>query len=381
MDHPAVQQVVTFAMPHDKLGEEVAAAVVLREGESRHRARAARLRLGAPRRLQGAAEDPLPPGDPEGRDGQAAAHRARGEARARGWRRRRRPASLAGPSEELDDGPLGTLRSRRTDRLRNRSRADRSTSTRATSSADPRPTARASRWRRDASSALRAVEAHRPREQLPRGGGEAGAPRPRRAALVPEGRRPAYLAPGGPSGCRRRTWARSIYEGELGIVIGSEARDVAEAEADRHVFGYTCVNDVTALDLLGRDPAFPQWSGPRASTPSEPSGRSSRRASTPLALTVRTLLKGKVRQEYPCSDMIFGPRALVSRLSRDMTLLPGDVIACGTSLGIGVLRPRQHGGGRHRGHRLARQPGRRAAERPDEDLRCTAPAPSAASSR
>ena len=44
MDHPAVQQAVTFAMPHDKLGEEVAAAVVLREGMDAERARAARLR-------------------------------------------------------------------------------------------------------------------------------------------------------------------------------------------------------------------------------------------------------------------------------------------------------------------------------------------------
>ena len=53
---------------------------------------------------------------------------------------------------------------------------------------------------------------------------------------------------------------------------------------------------------------------------------------------MRTLLKGKVRQEYPCSDMVFPPRALVSRISREMTLLPGDLIACGTSVGIGVLR-------------------------------------------
>jgi 2-keto-4-pentenoate hydratase/2-oxohepta-3-ene-1,7-dioic acid hydratase in catechol pathway len=59
----------------------------------------------------------------------------------------------------------------------------------------------------------------------------------------------------------------------------------------------------------------------------------------PEKLTVRTLLKGQVRQEYAMTDIIFSPRALVSLLSREMTLLSGDVIACGTSVGIGVLRP------------------------------------------
>ena len=84
MDHPAVAQVVTFAMPHQKLGEEVAAAIVLREGLSGERARDPRFRGGAARRLQGAAQARVPGGDPEGRDRQAAADRAGREARADG---------------------------------------------------------------------------------------------------------------------------------------------------------------------------------------------------------------------------------------------------------------------------------------------------------
>jgi acyl-CoA synthetase (AMP-forming)/AMP-acid ligase II len=75
MDHPAVAQVVTFAMPHEKLGEEVAAAVVLREGQQVQRRRAARLRCDQAGGLQGAAQDPVPAGDTEGRHRQAAAHR------------------------------------------------------------------------------------------------------------------------------------------------------------------------------------------------------------------------------------------------------------------------------------------------------------------
>jgi 2-keto-4-pentenoate hydratase/2-oxohepta-3-ene-1,7-dioic acid hydratase in catechol pathway len=53
----------------------------------------------------------------------------------------------------------------------------------------------------------------------------------------------------------------------------------------------------------------------------------------PHSLVVRTRVNGRERQNYPVSDMIFGPASLVERLSRDMTLEPGDVIACGTSLG------------------------------------------------
>ena len=100
MDHPAVAQVVTFAMPHDKLGEEVAAAIVLREGRRRASARSATSaadRLAdfkVPRKVRD------PRRDPEGRDRQAAADRPGGEARAsadedRHLRRRRdrRPTS------------------------------------------------------------------------------------------------------------------------------------------------------------------------------------------------------------------------------------------------------------------------------------------------
>jgi 2-keto-4-pentenoate hydratase/2-oxohepta-3-ene-1,7-dioic acid hydratase in catechol pathway len=57
------------------------------------------------------------------------------------------------------------------------------------------------------------------------------------------------------------------------------------------------------------------------------------------ALSVRTLLGGRERQNYPCSDMIFSPAQVVSMLSKDMTLMPGDLIACGTSLGVLPMKP------------------------------------------
>jgi 2-keto-4-pentenoate hydratase/2-oxohepta-3-ene-1,7-dioic acid hydratase in catechol pathway len=148
----------------------------------------------------------------------------------------------------------------------------------------------------------------------------------------------AFLGPGEAIRLPAREVGKVIYEGELGVVIGREARVVAEADADAFIFGYTCVNDVTALDLISRDPAFAQWTRAKGFDTFGPFGPVVATGLDPAGLRVKTLLKGKVRQEYPCSDMIFSPKALVSRISREMTLLPGDVIACGTSVGVGVLR-------------------------------------------
>lgn len=58
----------------------------------------------------------------------------------------------------------------------------------------------------------------------------------------------------------------------------------------------------------------------------------------PAKLTVRTILNGAERQNYPIADMIFSAQALVSKISHDMTLLPGDLIAVGTSVGVGVMK-------------------------------------------
>jgi 2-keto-4-pentenoate hydratase/2-oxohepta-3-ene-1,7-dioic acid hydratase in catechol pathway len=53
---------------------------------------------------------------------------------------------------------------------------------------------------------------------------------------------------------------------------------------------------------------------------------------------MKTLLNGAERQNYPIADMIFPPCLLVSKLSHDMTLMPGDLICCGTSLGVGAIK-------------------------------------------
>ena len=128
------------------------------------------------------------------------------------------------------------------------------------------------------------------------------------------------------------------FEGELGIVVGRRCRGAGEAEAAEAIFGYTCVNDVTALDILGADPAFPQWARAKSCDSFGPCGPVVATGLDPSALRVRTLLNGRVLQDYPVADMILPPVRIVSLLSREMTLEPGDLIACGTSVGVLPMR-------------------------------------------
>ncbi len=130
---------------------------------------------------------------------------------------------------------------------------------------------------------------------------------------------------------------RIVYEGELGIVIGKKCSMVSEAEAKDYIFGYTCVNDVTAVDLLKKNPTFDQWVRAKSFDTFGVLGPTIATGLDPMSLRVRTVLNGKEVQNYPVADMFFPPYKLVAALSRDMTLMPGDVIACGTSLGAGPM--------------------------------------------
>lgn len=138
---------------------------------------------------------------------------------------------------------------------------------------------------------------------------------------------------------RPRSYAgRVTYEGELGIVIGTACKDASEDDARRCIFGYTCVNDVTAADILNKDPTFPQWARAKSFDDFGPFGPVIATDVDPHELWVRTILNGQERQRYPIADMVFPAAALVGRLSQDMTLLPGDIICCGTSIGVGSMK-------------------------------------------
>ena len=132
---------------------------------------------------------------------------------------------------------------------------------------------------------------------------------------------------------------RVAFEGELAVVIGRRARQVSAEQAAAHILGYTCANDVTAMELIGRDPSFPQWARAKSMDGFGVFGPVIETDFDPTAAQLRTLVGGRERQNYPLADMFFSPAELVARLSADMTLEPGDVILCGTSLGVLPMKP------------------------------------------
>ena len=139
--------------------------------------------------------------------------------------------------------------------------------------------------------------------------------------------------------CRPAGYAGKIaYEGELGIVIGSHCKAVPPDAAGEHIFGYTCVNDVTASAVLNENADFAQWCRSKGYDTFGCLGPAIATGLDWSRLRVVTRVDGVERQNYPLSDMIIAPVELVSRLSYDMTLLAGDVIACGTSVGVGSIK-------------------------------------------
>jgi 2-keto-4-pentenoate hydratase/2-oxohepta-3-ene-1,7-dioic acid hydratase in catechol pathway len=149
----------------------------------------------------------------------------------------------------------------------------------------------------------------------------------------------SFLAHGGTIRVPAAYSGKVVYEGELGVVIGKRCKAVAEADAPGCIFGYTCINDVTAAEIINRDASFGQWARAKSFDTFGVFGPVIATGLDPSRLVVRTLLNGQERQNYPVADMIFSPSKLVSLISQDMTLEPGDIIACGTSLGVGSMKP------------------------------------------
>jgi 2-keto-4-pentenoate hydratase/2-oxohepta-3-ene-1,7-dioic acid hydratase in catechol pathway len=126
------------------------------------------------------------------------------------------------------------------------------------------------------------------------------------------------------------------HEGELGVIIGKQARDIeSDEDALSYVFGYTCVNDVTARDLQRKDVQFTRAKsfdtfcpvGPWIVTNLDPSNTS-----------VTTRVNGEVKQHGNTSDMAFSVAFLVRYISQIMTLNPGDLIATGTPAGVSRMK-------------------------------------------
>ncbi len=128
------------------------------------------------------------------------------------------------------------------------------------------------------------------------------------------------------------------WEAELAIVIGERCRDVDEARALEVVFGYTCLNDVTARDLQR---SHLQWFKGKSLDNSCPIGPwvvDAADIGDPQTLDIALRVNGVVKQHSNTANMIFSCAKIIASLSRGLTLEPGDVIASGTPEGVGFAR-------------------------------------------
>jgi 2-keto-4-pentenoate hydratase/2-oxohepta-3-ene-1,7-dioic acid hydratase in catechol pathway len=116
-------------------------------------------------------------------------------------------------------------------------------------------------------------------------------------------------------------------------VIGKTCKDITPEQAGDAIFGYTCINDFTSIDILFGDPSFPQWTRSKSFDGFGVAGPVIETEVDWKDLTIKVRVNERERQSYPAADMILSPEQIVSCLSKDMTLNPGDLIACGTSIG------------------------------------------------
>jgi 2-keto-4-pentenoate hydratase/2-oxohepta-3-ene-1,7-dioic acid hydratase in catechol pathway len=130
---------------------------------------------------------------------------------------------------------------------------------------------------------------------------------------------------------------RVDHEAELGVVIGRRMCRVPGAEAMAYVFGYTCVNDITARDLQRSDGVFTRAKGFDSFCPIGPWIQTDLE---PGDLAVKGWVDDELRQDGRSSDLIFDLPTMLSFISSVMTLMPGDVVSTGTPAGVG---PIQHG--------------------------------------
>jgi 2-keto-4-pentenoate hydratase/2-oxohepta-3-ene-1,7-dioic acid hydratase in catechol pathway len=125
------------------------------------------------------------------------------------------------------------------------------------------------------------------------------------------------------------------YEAELAVIIGKGGRGIAKADALKHVWGYTILNDVTARDLQAR---HKQWFLAKSMDTFAPMGPWCVTADEVDLATagIRCWVNGELRQNAKIADLIFDIPTLIATISAGITLMTGDIIATGTPAGVGI---------------------------------------------
>ena len=120
-------------------------------------------------------------------------------------------------------------------------------------------------------------------------------------------------------------------EAELTVVIGKIAKNVLEKDALDYIFGYTIANDVTARDLQAKDD---QWARSKAFDTFCPLGPWIETEFLPDEQLIESRINGELKQQVSIGKMVHNIRSIVSYVSKNMTLLPGDIILTGSPAGI-----------------------------------------------
>jgi 2-keto-4-pentenoate hydratase/2-oxohepta-3-ene-1,7-dioic acid hydratase in catechol pathway len=128
---------------------------------------------------------------------------------------------------------------------------------------------------------------------------------------------------------------RTDYEAELAIVIGRRARNVAPAAASRYILGYTAAQDISDRTIQN---AESQWARAKSFDTFTPLGPYIETKLDADDLTIQLFQNGQLRQNSNTSQLIFKSAQLVSFVSTNLTLLPGDVIVTGTPSGVGPIK-------------------------------------------
>jgi 2-keto-4-pentenoate hydratase/2-oxohepta-3-ene-1,7-dioic acid hydratase in catechol pathway len=127
---------------------------------------------------------------------------------------------------------------------------------------------------------------------------------------------------------------RTDFEAELCIVIGRKVRNVTPASAARYIFGYTAAQDISDRTIQS---AESQWTRCKSFDTFTPMGPYVETKLDPRDLTIQLFQNGQLRQNSNTSQLIFNCHHLVSFISTNITLLPGDIILTGTPSGIGPI--------------------------------------------
>jgi 2-keto-4-pentenoate hydratase/2-oxohepta-3-ene-1,7-dioic acid hydratase in catechol pathway len=125
------------------------------------------------------------------------------------------------------------------------------------------------------------------------------------------------------------------FEAELAIVIGKKICSATPAQAARGIFGYTAAQDISDRHIQKSDG---QWARCKSFDTFTPLGPFVETQLDPAELTIQQFQNGELRQNSNTRELIFKPAEIVSFVSTNMTLLPGDVILTGTPSGVGPIK-------------------------------------------